>query len=163
MATNCLFCNLRTFDYYQTLKLFENKHFFAIFDPHPVSPGHALIIPKKHSVSLLDLNKEQWNYLKPSISATIKIIERIDFKGLYIQMIDDKPTKKSSSFCKKMLLNPNINKKPEGYNIGNNEGKVAGRTIHHLHIQIIPRYKGDVKNPTGGIRTIIPELGDYKS
>jgi len=61
-----------------------------------------------------------------------------------------------------MLKHKSIGKKPEGYNIGNNEGEVAGRTIHHLHIQIIPRYKGDVSNPTGGIRTIIPELGNYK-
>lgn len=75
----------------------------------------------------------------------------------------EKPTQKLSFFCERMLLHSGIHKKPEGYNIGNNEGEVAGRTTHHLHIQIIPRYTGDVKNPIGGIRTIIPELGDYKS
>lgn len=50
---------------------------------------------------------------------------------------------------------------PDGYNIGINEGEAAGRTIHHLHIHIIPRYKGDVKNPRGGVRHIIPEKGNY--
>jgi diadenosine tetraphosphate (Ap4A) HIT family hydrolase len=50
---------------------------------------------------------------------------------------------------------------PDGYNIGINEGKEAGRTIHHLHIHIIPRYKGDVRNPRGGIRHIIPGKGNY--
>ncbi len=50
---------------------------------------------------------------------------------------------------------------PDGYNIGMNEGKSAGRTIDHLHIHIIPRYFGDVPNPKGGIRNIIPEKGDY--
>lgn len=50
---------------------------------------------------------------------------------------------------------------PEAYNIGINEGKAAGRTINHLHIHIIPRYKGDVENPRGGVRHIIPEKGDY--
>ena len=51
--------------------------------------------------------------------------------------------------------------KPDGYNIGINEGKAAGRSVHHLHIHVIPRYKGDVKNPQGGIRNVIPEKGDY--
>lgn len=51
---------------------------------------------------------------------------------------------------------------PDGYNTGNNEGEAAGRTIHHLHFHIIPRYFGDVPNPRGGIRNIIPEKGDYK-
>lgn len=51
--------------------------------------------------------------------------------------------------------------KPDGYNVGLNDGEAAGRSIHHLHIHIIPRYKGDVKNPRGGIRHIIPEKGNY--
>jgi len=50
---------------------------------------------------------------------------------------------------------------PDGYNIGVNEGEAAGRTIDHLHIQFIPRYKGDVLNPRGGIRNVIPGKGDY--
>ncbi len=50
---------------------------------------------------------------------------------------------------------------PDGYNVGVNEGRAAGRTIDHLHIHLIPRYAGDVKNPVGGVRNIIPEKGDY--
>jgi diadenosine tetraphosphate (Ap4A) HIT family hydrolase len=50
---------------------------------------------------------------------------------------------------------------PDGYNIGINNGKVAGQTIMHLHIHLIPRYKGDVQNPVGGIRNVIPGKGDY--
>jgi len=50
---------------------------------------------------------------------------------------------------------------PDGYNIGLNEGPAAGRTIHHLHLHIIPRYTGDVQNPRGGIRNVIPGKGDY--
>ena len=52
--------------------------------------------------------------------------------------------------------------RPDGFNIGINEGEAAGRTVHHLHVHIIPRYAGDVPNPRGGIRNIIPEKGDYK-
>jgi len=51
--------------------------------------------------------------------------------------------------------------KPDGYNIGLNEGKAAGATQEHLHIHIIPRYKGDAKNPQGGIRNIFFHKADY--
>ena len=46
--------------------------------------------------------------------------------------------------------------KPDGFNIGINEGETAGRTIHHLHIHLIPRYKGDLAKPRGGVRNILP-------
>lgn len=45
---------------------------------------------------------------------------------------------------------------PDGYTIGINEGRVAGRSIDHLHIHLIPRYKGDVADPRGGIRQVVP-------
>ena len=50
---------------------------------------------------------------------------------------------------------------PDGYNIGVNEGYAAGKTIDHLHIHLIPRYIGDVENPVGGVRNVIPGKGDY--
>lgn len=49
----------------------------------------------------------------------------------------------------------------DGFNIGINQGKAAGQTINHLHIHIIPRYDGDVSNPRGGVRGVIPEKQDY--
>lgn len=53
---------------------------------------------------------------------------------------------------------------PDGYNIGINVGKWAGQSIDHLHIHVIPRYKGDVENPKGGVRGVIPnkKLYDFK-
>ena len=44
---------------------------------------------------------------------------------------------------------------PDGYTIGINEGRAAGRSIDHLHIHLIPRYFGDVKNPRGGVRNVM--------
>jgi len=50
---------------------------------------------------------------------------------------------------------------PDGYNIGINAGESAGQSIHHLHIHVIPRYKGDVENPKGGVRGVIPDQKLY--
>ena len=50
---------------------------------------------------------------------------------------------------------------PQGYNIGINCGEAAGQTIMHLHIHLIPRYSGDIKNPRGGVRGVIPDKRIY--
>ena len=50
---------------------------------------------------------------------------------------------------------------PNGYNIGFNVGRSAGQTIDHVHIHVIPMYKGDMEDPTGGVRHVIPEKGKY--
>lgn len=52
---------------------------------------------------------------------------------------------------------------PDGYNIGINDGSAAGQTVPHLHIHLIPRYTGDVTDPRGGVRWVIPEKADYWS
>ncbi len=50
---------------------------------------------------------------------------------------------------------------PDGFNIGINDGLAAGQTILHLHIHVIPRYKGDMPDPRGGIRWIFPDKAVY--
>lgn len=50
---------------------------------------------------------------------------------------------------------------PDGYNIGINCGEDAGQTVMHCHIHLIPRYKGDCKDPRGGVRGVIPEKQKY--
>jgi len=52
--------------------------------------------------------------------------------------------------------------KPNGYNVGVNVGSDAGQTIPHVHIHVIPRYRGDAKEPEGGIRNVIPGKGKYR-
>lgn len=54
-----------------------------------------------------------------------------------------------------------MDKTISGFNVGFNSGKDAGQTIMHCHIHIIPRRKGDVLEPKGGIRNIIPGKGKY--
>lgn len=50
----------------------------------------------------------------------------------------------------------------EGFNVGLNYGKVAGQTVDWPHIHLIPRFKGDMDDPTGGVRHVIPEKGNYR-
>ena len=50
----------------------------------------------------------------------------------------------------------------KGFNIGTNAGKFAGQSIMHCHIHLIPRREGDVENPQGGVRSVIPNKQHYK-
>ena len=51
--------------------------------------------------------------------------------------------------------------RPDGYNIGLNAGTAAGQTVPHAHLHVIPRYRGDVADPRGGIRWVLPEQAVY--
>jgi len=50
---------------------------------------------------------------------------------------------------------------PDGYNVGFNVGVAGGQSQLHIHLHVIPRYIGDVPNPRGGVRNVIPDKGDY--
>jgi len=51
--------------------------------------------------------------------------------------------------------------RPDGYNVGVNVGQVAGQTVMHVHVHLIPRYRGDTPNPRGGVRGVIPSRQNY--
>jgi diadenosine tetraphosphate (Ap4A) HIT family hydrolase len=61
---------------------------------------------------------------------------------------------------KNEILSKDVNVK--GFNIGTNAGKIAGQSIMHCHIHLIPRREGDVDNPQGGVRSVIPNKQHYK-
>ena len=50
---------------------------------------------------------------------------------------------------------------PDGFNVGINSGETGGQTVPHVHIHLIPRYKGDMENPRGGVRGVIPSKQKY--
>jgi diadenosine tetraphosphate (Ap4A) HIT family hydrolase len=51
--------------------------------------------------------------------------------------------------------------RPDGFNIGINAGPAAGQTVDHAHVHVIPRFSGDVSDPRGGIRWVIPKRAAY--
>jgi diadenosine tetraphosphate (Ap4A) HIT family hydrolase len=61
----------------------------------------------------------------------------------------------------KLVLDDNYH--PAGFNIGVNVGRAAGQTVGHVHVHVIPRYNGDMADPRGGVRWVLPERADYWS
>ena len=80
-----------------------------------------------------------------------------DYFGLYQAEIN--ACNSLISHMRKLILNKDD--KVLGFNIGMNAGKIAGQTIMHCHIHLIPRRKGDVKKPQGGVRGVIPSKQHY--
>ena len=125
MDNNCLFCKAES----ERDIIASSSLSVAFFDGFPVSPGHALIIPKRHVASFFDLTKEeQLDLLK--LADEVKIIVEEKYH-------------------------------PDGYNVGINIGEAAGQSVFHVHMHLIPRYHGDVSNPRGGVRGVIPDKQNY--
>lgn len=121
----CPFCSLSK----DRVLLFETDNCIAFYDGFPVSPGHVLIIPKRHVASYFDLTDEE----RKSMNDVLLYVK---------QMIDEQYH-------------------PDGYNIGINVNEAAGQSVFHCHMHLIPRYKGDVINPKGGVRGVIPSKQCY--
>ena len=144
--------------------IFENRSFIGIFDTNPVNPGHALVIPRRHVASIFSLNEaEQADYFD-AIRGVKRVVETTDMEDLYQKMLNcghliDRP----KDHIETVLQLPFLTIKPNAYTIGNNDGREAGRSIDHLHVILLPRYKGDVENPSGGIRNVIPARANYQS
>jgi len=158
---SCYFCKVTRGD--ADPFIFENRSFISIFDTSPVNPGHALVIPRRHVASIFDLDKmEEADYFD-AIRGTRAAIESTDMPALYETMIDMVSKQgRPMGHIESVLQLPFIKSKPTAYTIGNNDGREAGRSIDHLHVILMPRYKGDVDNPRGGIRNIIPGRANYQ-
>lgn len=107
----------------------ESATIYAMMDKYPVSPGHALIVPKQHI-------PDYFNLPERTKQGCWSVVDRV--QKLIAQRLQ-----------------------PDGFNIGVNVGSRAGQTIDHVHIHLIPRYAGDVRDPTGGVRSVIPEKMNY--
>ena len=111
--------------------LASNELAFAVFDGFPVTAGHALVLTKRVVPTWFDAS--------PAEQAAL------------MSLVNDV----------KQYLDTTLRPKPDGYNVGFNAGEVAGQTVMHVHVHVIPRYPGDVADPRGGIRHVIPAKGNY--
>jgi len=79
----------------------------------------------------------------------------------HVQYLDEADGGALYEFLERAVAEVRRRYEPDGMNIGLNDGPVAGQTISHLHWHIIPRYEGDIEDPTGGVRGVIPEEQTY--
>jgi len=158
---NCYFCKVSRGE--ADPFIFENNSFIGVFDTNPVNPGHALVIPKRHVASIFDLNEAEHADYFDAITGVKHAIEKTDLLSLYNSMLtrvrlEERPTAPIET----VLQLPFLKRPPDAYTIGNNDGREAGRSIDHLHVILLPRYRGDVESPGGGIRNVIPDRALYQ-
>jgi diadenosine tetraphosphate (Ap4A) HIT family hydrolase len=101
----------------------------GLWDAFPASPGHALIVPRRHVTSWFEATDEE----RAELAAATKDARRAIVERHH----------------------------PAAFNVGINDGTAAGQTVPHLHVHVIPRYAGDVPDPRGGVRHVIPWAGRY--
>ncbi len=124
MSDKCIFCKLR-----DERVILECEYTITFIDTYPASPGHTLVIPKRHFATYFEATENEILAIGRAIQKAKKIL-------------DDEYS-------------------PDAYNIGINNGEAAGQSVKHLHVHIIPRYKGDVKDPKGGVRWILKDKANY--
>ena len=123
---NCAFCQPEAI----SKSVEKNGSVFAILDKYPVTPGHLLVIPIRHTPDWFSMTDG----------------ERLDADQLM------------------RVLQARIrgeDKKVTAFNVGSNCGDAAGQTVGHAHIHLIPRRRGDIPDPRGGVRGVIPEKRVY--
>ena len=154
----CVFCTVPS-EQRQDLGV---SSFYGSFDAFPVSPGHMEIVPARHVVESMDLTEREWIDLGKARKTAREIIESTNLTVVYRDLLKKPVDDNSVHLLQETLRNPNISLPPTDYNEGFNDGKAAGRTVDHFHWHVIPRYEGDVEDPRGGIRYVIPDLANYK-
>ena len=121
---NCPFCMLPA----ERILILADEA-LVIRDAFPVSPGHTLVIPRRHIGSFFELTDAE--------------------RACMVELLAKAKAELDLSF------------QPDGFNIGINDGAAAGQTVPHLHLHLIPRYRGDAPDPRGGVRWVLPAKAKY--
>ena len=115
-SSNCELCT-------PTAVLSENALAYARADNHSLSPGHAIVVPKRHVADFFEMTDAEQ-------AAVLELLREVR------RSIGSRHS-------------------PDGYNIGVNVGEAAGQSRMHVHVHLIPRYRGDVPDPKGGVRCVL--------
>lgn len=105
--------------------------FAVVKDKYPVTPGHTLIIPRRVVLRFQEL----------SAAEKARLLELVEWTQEHL-VATHVPV-------------------AEGFNLGVNDGPVAGQTMPQFHFHVIPRRTGDVADPRGGVRWVIPDRAKY--
>ena len=124
-SEGCIFCRRRD----EGDLLAANELAIAFAAGFPVSPGHVLIVPRRHEPDFFSLTAGE--------------------QAALVALVNPVRAALGERFA------------PDAYNLGVNAGKAAGQTILHTHLHVIPRYAGDVAEPRGGVRWVLPETARY--
>jgi len=126
----CRFCKLDP-----ASVVLSNDHAVAVLDGFPVTPGHSLIVTRRHIASLFEATREEQGAILDLLAELRELL------------LCGTPAGGSTP--------------PDGFNIGINDGREAGQTVMHLHVHLIPRYAGDTEDPRGGVRWVMPVKAPY--
>ena len=110
MVSDCIFCKIVAGEI-PASKVYEDDHFLAFLDISQVTPGHTLVIPKKHARNLLEMTPDETAALFNIVSTVTKKVESAT--------------------------------QPQGMNIISNMEEIAGQSVFHTHVHILPRYSQD--------------------
>lgn len=119
--------------------LASNRLAFAVLDRFPVSPGHTLVVPHRQVA-------QWWDATRDEQTAIMDLVD--DVRQM---LLDD---------ARRARILPRV-PRPDAFNVGFNAGDAAGQTVPHLHVHVIPRFSGDMDDPRGGVRHVIPDRGNY--
>jgi diadenosine tetraphosphate (Ap4A) HIT family hydrolase len=120
----CPFCDVIR------VHLAESPLAYAFEDEYPVSPGHVLVVVRRHVATYFDCTADEKREIWGLVERAHAVITNV--------------------------------RAPKGFNVGFNAGVAAGQTVPHAHLHVIPRYVGDVDDPRGGIRGVIPSKQHYR-
>jgi diadenosine tetraphosphate (Ap4A) HIT family hydrolase len=106
--------------------LAQSEHAACFPDQYPLNPGHLLVVSRRHEPDFYALTAR----------------EQADVWSLVAEQQQRSRHESSPG--------------PDGYNVGLNVGRAAGQTVEHAHVHLIPRFRGDVQDPRGGVRWVLP-------
>jgi len=123
----------------------ENELAVAFRDSYPLTEDHTLVVSRRHAADYFSLSELEQAALWRLVAAVRADLESA--VGARVPTDTDTGRRPRSS--------------PDGYNLGVNVGGAAGQTVGHAHVHIVPRRIGDVADPRGGVRWVLPERAAY--
>ncbi len=122
---DCIFCKIINQEIPAAV-IYEDEAALALLDIHPHAWGHAMVLPKKHYPTILEVPNEELG----ALFAAVKKVTAAEKKALH----------------------------PDGFTIGINHGEVSGQAVPHLHIHILPRFRGDGGGSIHSVVNKIPQM-----